>query len=365
MEHRDVIVIGGGFAGAATAWWLKKLGVDRVTVLEQEAFPGSHASGKNAGIARQAVPETSVAVLAARSTSFLRHSPEGFCDVPLFDPTGGFLLSTEEHDPRLEALRKSALAAGVHTYPAERTEVLEQNPLLKESPFLSALACPHDGLVDIHALLTAYLAPVETLTGVMVNGFKVDRRRVVSVKTTQGEFSAGWVVNAAGAWATGIAALAGAQPIGLAPKRRHLLHTGPLEGVRPHAPYIWSLYPAVYFRPESGGLLLCPCDEMPWEPCSPPADSDAPMWLAQRLALAFPHLANIPIARTWSELRTFSQDGSFVIGRDGRLSNFLWVAALDGHGMTTSAAVGELAASLLLGQTPPLDPAPYDPRRFK
>lgn len=365
MERRDVIIIGGGFAGAATAWWLKRLGVDRVTVLEQEAFPGSHASGKNAGIARQAAPETSVTVLAARSTSFYRHPPEGFCESPVFDPTGGFLLSTVEHDPRMEDLRKSALAAGVHTFPAERMDVLEQNPLLKESPFCSALACPHDGLVDIHALLSAYLAPVETLTGVTVNGFQVDRQRVTSVKTTQGEFSAGWVVNAAGAWTTPMAALAGAQPIGFTPQRRHLLHTGPLDWVQPHSPYIWSLYPEVYFRPESSGLLLCPCDEMPWEPCSPPADADAPLWLAKRLSATFPHLANIPIARKWSELRTFSPDGLFVIGKDSHLSNFLWVAGLDGHGMTTSAAVGELAACLLLGQTPPLDPSPYDPRRFK
>jgi glycine/D-amino acid oxidase-like deaminating enzyme len=219
--------------------------------------------------------------------------------------------------------------------------------------------------VDIHALLSAYLSPVETLTDVTVTGFRVDRGRVVSVITNRGEFEADWVVNAAGAWAAQVASLAGAQQINLAPRRRHLLHTGPLDWVEPQGPYVWSLYPAVYFRPESRGLLLCPCDEMPWEPCAPPSDDDAPAWLLKRLSATFPHLANLPIARTWAELRTFSEDEIFVIGRDGQLSNFLWVAGLGGHGMTTSAAVGEMAAALLLGQTTPLDPAPYDPRRFQ
>jgi D-arginine dehydrogenase len=365
MEQRDVIIIGGGFAGAATAWWLKRLGVDRVTVLEQEAVPGSHASGKNAGIARQAIPETPLALLAARGTSFIRRPPADFCETPLFEPTGGFLLSSEEDDPRLESARKCALAAGVHTYAAERAEVIERVPVLQESPFRSALACPRDGLVDIHALLSAYLAPVETLTGAKVTGFRVDRRRVISVETHRGAFGADWVVNAAGAWAAQVASLAGAQRIGLTPRRRHLLHTGPLDWVESQSPYVWSLYPAVYFRPESRGLLLCPCDEMPWEPCAPPSDEEASAWLSRRLSAAFPRLANLPIARSWAELRTFSEDELFVVGRDTQLSNFLWVAGLGGHGMTTSAAVGELAAALLLGAAPPVEPEPYDPARFE
>ena len=103
---------------------------------------------------------------------------------------------------------------------------------------------------------------------------------------------------------------------------------------------------------------------MPWEPCAPPSDEEASAWLSRRLSAAFPRLANLPIARTWAELRTFSEDEIFVVGRDTQLSNFLWVAGLGGHGMTTSAAVGELAAALLLGQAPPVEPEPYDPARF-
>ncbi len=364
-HHLDAVIIGGGFAGAATAWWLKHRGVDRIKVLEQEDMPGVHASGRNAGIARQGVPEPPTSLLAALGTFFLRHPPPGFCPTALLEPAGGFLLSTVADDPRLDEIQRNAMAAGVHTYPASRPEVLDKVPSLTESPFRSALACPHDGLADIHALLTSYLAPVEVETSAKVTGFQVDKHKITAVETSKGTLHAHWVVNAAGAWAGEVARLADASPLAITPRRRHLLHTGPLDGAGTPAPYVWCLHPAVYFRTESRGLLLSPCDEATWKPGSPPADPDASAWLAERLSSTFPHLANLPIARMWAGLRSFSDDGNFVIGRDPKVSNFLWVAGLGGHGMTTSAAVGELAAALLLGRVPPLDPAPYSPARFK
>jgi D-arginine dehydrogenase len=365
MDRRDVLIIGGGFAGAATAWWLKRHGVARVTILEQEDTPGVHASGRNAGIARMATEDPATTLLAARSVSFMRHQPEGFCASPLFEGTGGFLVSCVDDDPRLEAIRKHALAGGVHTYFVERNEVLERMPALLESPFRQALHCPYDGLVDIHALLTSYLAPAEVLTGAKVTGFQKEGTRLTAVETTRGNLRAEWFVDAAGAWASVLGLMAGAVPVKLTPKRRHLLHTGPLDWAAPTTPYVWCLHPAVYFRPESHGLLLSPCDEQPHAPGTPASDPEIALLLAERLAGAFPHLSNLPIARYWAELRTFSQDGGFVIGRDTRLENFLWVAGLAGHGMTASAAVGELAAALLLDMVSPVDPGPYDPARFE
>ena len=365
MKRTDVVVIGGGFAGASTAWWLRRRGVDGITLLEQEAVPGAHASGKNAGIARQAVSEPAVTALAALGTAFIRNPPAGFCDHPLFEAAGGFLLSKLPGDPRIEGLRRNALAHGVYTYPAERADVLALAPFLEGSPFRCALACPTDGLVDIHGLLSSYLRGTEVRTGVRITGFETQGRRLRRVLTADGGLDCDWVVNAAGAWAPSVAGMAGGIEIPITPRRRHLLHTGPLDWADPRGPYVWSLDPAVYLRPESSGLLLSPCDETVWPPGSPPADPDAASLLAPLLSEAFPALAELPVATAWAELRCFTPDEVFVVGRDPRLSNFLWVAGLGGHGMTTSAAVGELASALLLGQAAPVDPAPYDPKRFR
>ena len=58
-----------------------------------------------------------------------------------------------------------------------------------------------------------------------------------------------------------------------------------------------------------------------------------------------------------------TSDGRFIIGWDPKVENFFWVAGLGGHGMTTSAAVGELAADLLLGDRRKNSPA-FAPERF-
>ncbi len=364
MEHHDVIIIGGGFAGASTAWWLKRFGTDRVLVLEKEDVPGAHASGKNAGIARQAIRETPVAILAARSVSFIKEPPGGFSDVDLLSPNGGFLVSSRPDDPELEHLRTTALAAGVFTYPISRNELLQNVPILESTPFQSALACPNDGFVDIHALLTAYLKDVRVESGAAVTGFEKKGRRITVVHTDKADYEADRVVIASGAWSALLGDMAGGVHLPLAPRRRHLMHTGRLEWVNPRGPYVWSVDPAIYFRPESGGLLLSPCDESDSEPCTPASDPDAPSWLADRLENSIPRLANLPIARVWSELRCFVPDGCFVIGPDPGVRNLMWVCSLGGHGMTTSAAVGELAAQLLTGRDTAVDPEPFRPGRF-
>jgi D-arginine dehydrogenase len=364
MERADVVVIGSGFAGAATAWWLRRSGVDRVVLLEREGMAGAHATGKNAGIARQATADAYITFLAARSVSFIRNPPQGFSETPLFFPSGGFITSVLPEDPRLELFRKNAMAAGVYTYLADRLEALERVPALQNAPFKTLLACPLDGTVDIHGYLTALLENVHVLTDTEVTGFKTTAKRVRSVETTRGSVTADWFVNAAGAWAGLVGEMAGALPISITPRRRHLLHTGPVAWADPAGPYIWSLEPEVYFRPESGGFLLSPCDAQPMPPGTPPADPDSALWLAQRLSKAFPKLASLPVARSWAELRSFSPDEGFVIGKDPRLGNLVWVAGLGGHGMTTACAVGELAAALVTGAVPYVDPEPFSPRRF-
>lgn len=364
MERVDVVVIGSGFAGAATAWWLRRSGVDRVVVLEREAIAGVHATGKNAGIARQATEDPYVAFLAARSVSFIRTPPQGFSETPLFSPCGGFLTSVLPEDPRLELFRKNAMAAGVYTYLADRLEALERVPALHNAPFKSLLACPLDGTVDIHGYLTALLKGTRLLGGAEVTGFQTSARRVRSVDTAQGAVAAEWFVNAAGAWAGLVGEMAGALPISITPRRRHLLHTGPVAWADPAGPYIWSLEPEVYFRPESGGFLLSPCDAQPMPPGIPPTDPDSALWLARRLSVAFPKMASLPVAKSWAGLRSFSPDQGFVIGKDPRLGNLVWVAGLGGHGMTTACAAGELAAALVTGADPYVDPEPFSPKRF-
>jgi glycine/D-amino acid oxidase-like deaminating enzyme len=85
--------------------------------------------------------------------------------------------------------------------------------------------------------------------------------------------------------------------------------------------------------------------------------------LAEKIYRHIPGLQSVAIQKGWAGFRTLSADGRFVIGWDGKVGGFFWVAGLGGHGVTTSSAVGELAADLVLGGSKK-DAQAFSPERF-
>jgi glycine/D-amino acid oxidase-like deaminating enzyme len=85
--------------------------------------------------------------------------------------------------------------------------------------------------------------------------------------------------------------------------------------------------------------------------------------LAYKITRFMPALTNAPINRRWAGLRTLTPDGRFVIGWDPKVKGLFWVAGLGGHGVTTSSAVGALAADLITAGTGAQSEA-FSPARF-
>ena len=75
MKAYDFIIVGAGFAGAASAYHLTRRGVSNILILEQESIPGFHASGRNAAMMRQCVPDPDLAKLTRAGAEFLRKLP--------------------------------------------------------------------------------------------------------------------------------------------------------------------------------------------------------------------------------------------------------------------------------------------------
>jgi D-arginine dehydrogenase len=179
------------------------------------------------------------------------------------------------------------------------------------------------------------------------------------------------LVNAGGAWANTVAAMAGANPLPLSPCRRHLFVSAPLHWVDASWPFVWDVSHDIYFRPEGEGLLLCACDQQETGPCDPPLDAAVAELLAQKIDDYMPALAGVAIKKRWAGLRTLSGDGRFVIGWDPEVAGFFWVAGLGGHGVTTSSAVGSLAADLIItgmrahAAGPGAPAASFSPSRFR
>jgi len=355
VRSAEVVIIGAGFAGAATAYQLAQEGVRDILVLERERTPGMHASGRNAAMAFQILADGIEAQLAVEGTKFLAAPPPDFCEHPLLRQCGSLLVAGESGIAALREAVDAAERLGLAGRLIGANEASQRVPALRDAPIASAVYTPTDGVVDIHALLHGYLAAARRAGasiryGETVRAIETANRKVAGVRTDTTAVACSVVVNAAGAWAAEVARAAGLHHISLSPRRRHLFWGRPPVPIDRDAPFVWHSEIDVYFRPESCGVLMSPCDATPHPPAEPAVDAAALDQLYAKLQRAFPKLLASTVERSWACLRTFARDERFVIGRDPALEGFVWVAALGGHGVTTSAAVGRLAAAAVLGK---------------
>jgi D-arginine dehydrogenase len=348
------VIIGAGFAGASTAWALGRAGLGPGVILEQESVYGYYASGRNAALLYLVESDPIILGLAARSLGHIRQLDRG--PEPLVRYTGGVTLGGHADAAEFEARRQLCARHGLEVDVLSADEARARIPAVAGVGFDVALWCGAEGVVDIHALLTRYLreareAGFRLQTTCRVDDVVIEGGRATGVQTPLGRIDADGVIDASGAWAGRMGRLA--RPLPLQPLRRHLFVTSPPAGAALlGAPFVWDEETAFYFRPEGDGLLFSPCDETPMPPCDPPTDVAAAELLAAKLARKAPAFADLPVRRSWACLRTFARDRRPVIGPDPDVPGLFHVSALGGFGMGTSAAVGDLAATLLAGGTP-------------
>ena len=343
----DVAIVGGGLAGAATAFFLSRTRDVRVVVVEQERAPALHSSGRNAGLVRGASGEPELDLLCREGAEFLRAPPDDLPGPRPFRRTGSFLLVARIDAPRYAV-------SGARAVDVE--EVARAVPGFRPDRELVAIRSDDDGVVDSSGVVDGFLA------GARARGTELRLDSAVASIATEGDAVAGVrlrdgallaariVVDAAGAWAGPLAATAGAADPGLAPIRRHLLVTAPDARVDPAWPWIWDTVNGFYFRPEAGGLLLCACDESvdaPGDCATDPAQQEEIRRKARRF---LPGFAELPVARAWAGHRTRRASRRFVLGEDARRRGLIWAAGLGGHGLTCAAAVGRRVAATALAR---------------
>ncbi len=96
MTSARYVIIGAGFAGAATAYHLARSGASKIVVIEQERVAGVHASGRNASMIRQIISEPSTAAMAYEGAAFLRSIPNHWPVPVSFEQNGSLLLGQGE-----------------------------------------------------------------------------------------------------------------------------------------------------------------------------------------------------------------------------------------------------------------------------
>ena len=359
----DIAIIGAGMAGASLA---AMIGADaRVVLIEAESQPGYHATGRSAAFWSESYGGPGVQPLTTASGPWLEAGGH-------LSARGCLHIADAASGPALDALADELAREGVAHDPLDRAALEAAIPGLAPA-YRRGLSEPTCRDIDVAGLHAAFLgaarrAGTRILTDAPVRELaRVDGRWRVT--TPAGEVSATLLVNAAGAWASAIAALAGASAIRVQPYRRTIVQLATDPPMPAAMPLVMDAAENFYFKPDAGGRLwLSPHDET-----EAPAHDVAPEELDVAIAIdRFEHAVDWRVLRrerAWAGLRSFAPDRLPIYGFDSRAPGFFWCAGQGGFGIQTAPGAAMLAAALLLGVTAPdavraIDPARYAPERF-
>ena len=361
-EFFDVIVVGGGIAGASLG--AEIAAVRRTSIVEGEEHCGHHSTGRSAAFFLESYGGQDVAALTIASGPFLEHPPREFSDRGFLHRRGAIHLSDDgwpEVPPSVASRR------------IERAELDSMVSGIRPR-WTNALFEPGCADIDVAALHAAYLrafkrAGGEVRCGSALAGASFDGERWSLELASGARLGCSILVDAAGAWADSVAEACGIQPLGFEPKRRTVVQLRIGRSGLKELPLIDDSAGTFYFKGEGDRTIwLSPHDEVPSEPCdAAPEEIDVATAIAR-----FEGAVDWPIERlerSWAGLRTFAPDRLPVYGFDSQNSGFFWCAGLGGFGIQTSPAAARLAASALLAAPPDpmiahIDPAIFSPARF-
>lgn len=349
VQEFEIAVIGAGMAGATAAAFLA---ADRhVALIEAEDVAGYHTTGRSAAIWIQNYGPADVQELTRLSRPFYETPPSGFADTTLIRRRAVLTLASEAQVPELE----TALATGKGLRRIPVQEARRLVPAVRDG-YLGGALIEEDAFdMDVAAIHQGFLRMLRASGGVL--GLRNRAGRIEKrgdrweIETASGAvFRAPVIINASGAWGDAVAALAGAAPLGLQPRRRTAAIIDPAPFDVLDWPMIIDVAEQWYARPEARTrLMVSPADATPTHPHDvQPEEIDVAIGI-DRMQQAL----DIEVRRvehSWAGLRTFTPDGSLAFGWDKRVEGFFWCVGQGGYGIQTAPAAGRFVADLVLGR---------------
>ena len=370
-QNFDIAVIGAGIAGASVAAHLSQAG-KRVALLEMESQAGYHTTGRSAAVYAPSYGPAPIRALTRASKGFFDGPPKGFSDTPLFSPRTIMMIAREDQQATLDTLVAEVKADTINV--VDEATLRGYNPLVRENYAHAAMIDAAGQDIDVSALHQGFLRQFKAAHGTLITKAEVlgmAQDGAWQIETPAGVVQADIVVNAAGAWADQVGQMAGAEHIGLTPKRRTALIIAAPEGVDAASyPITIDVGEEFYLKPDAGRLLISPADATPSHPCDAQPDEMDVAVCVDRIETAF-DLQVHRIENKWAGLRSFVADGSPVAGFSGKAAGFFWLAGQGGYGIQSSPALAEMAASQIFGKAIPayimdegFDPVTVSPMRL-
>src|SRR5512138_1875374 len=209
----DAIVIGAGVMGASIAFHLAERGL-KIAVLERKVT-ASGATGHSSGLVRMHYDLAAESELTFKSYQIYfgnwKERVGGDCG---FQQTGFLQIAKREHADKLRGNVANQQKIGINTSVITIDEVQKLFPDLLTEHFEYAAYEPDSGYADATLTTNSFIAAAKLNGAMLIQNCEVTAvhtagGKVISVSTSQGEFVAPILVNAAGAWAKHVGSLAG------------------------------------------------------------------------------------------------------------------------------------------------------------
>jgi glycine/D-amino acid oxidase-like deaminating enzyme len=378
-QTADVVVVGSGGFGAATAYALARRG-SKVALVDKFAI-ASQTSPRAAGLASTIRATDVMTRLASRAADIL-DAFEAQTGRSIGAIRAGSVKIAREPDdvPVLERDEATSRRYGMGARQIAPDEVARYNPAFRPDGILAALHIPTDVYFEPQQVAIAFAAEAARHGAALmpqtpVTAVRRDAEgRVVGVDTIAGPIDAPVVVDAAGAWAAQVARLAGFE-MPLVPMRHQLFITEPIDGIRPEQAMFRFVDSAVYGRPCWGGLLIggyepepvpIDIDALPetFESGDVPLDWSVLRSLADRVARQLPVLRDAPIRLYRGGVPTLTVDGHHIVGPVPGADGMFVAAGCNVSGLSMSPAIGEQLAAWICDGRPTEDMTLMAPDRF-
>ncbi len=342
----DVVIVGAGIAGASLA--AEIAGSASVLLLEAEAQPGYHSTGRSAAFWSESYGGPLVQPLTTASGAFLAHPPADFHDRSFLGSRGAVHIADEEGEKHLRAELSAFSGTSVAMEPLGRAELRRLIPGLRAG-WNVGLGEPSCADINVSALHAAYLRAARARGARIITDSPMEcARRTQSgwrVETKEASVEASIIVNAAGAWADDVALRAGETPLGIQPYRRTIAQLRVDPPAPADLPLLIDALGRFYFKPEAAGRIwLSPHDETACDPCGCAPEEYDVAWAIERLQRVVDWRVE-RVEHSWAGLRSFARDRLPVYGFSKGRPDFFWCAGQGGFGIQTAPAAAKMAAS--------------------
>ncbi len=347
----DVIIIGAGIIGAATAYYLAKKKL-KVIVLEKR-YPCFGSTGRCiGGIRQQYTHPLSIKVMLESVKIFSNLKEELGKDVEWYQ--GGYLFlahSEEKKQTYLKAIEiQKQFNLPVRFISADDCSALVKG--LNTDNLLGGAYCPTDGQANPFAVTYGYLEATKKMRGELVMDTEVkkinlEKNKIKSVITDDGnEYYSPIVLNAAGPWAKQIAKMVNLD-VPIEPERHESLVTEACERLFDPMLVDYRTDGCYFIQNYGTGHFIGCYTPVPNDPGDHiNASSEFLTEMPRRMARLVPRLAELKVIRQWAGSYEMTPDGNPIVDKTP-VDGFYISAGMCGHGFMFGPALGKYMAEMI------------------